>query len=244
MGSVGGQLSSTMPIALHRCWSVATLSFAVATASCTTATDAGSGLYAHIGILPSMSQEAVGVYSGIDDFGFQVTAMRVVLTRENGTFLYDSTIAISPGQDSLVLELLVPLQDAKELVDARVELRDTAVTLFSGSERVELRKGGANVVSPVIMLDYTGPGALAQMIDMSPRDTTIAPKSQIIFTAAARDAYGVALRNVPVSWTLSDPTTGQIDASGNFVPRGRGETWVIARLPTGLRDSAKVVVAR
>ena len=233
-----------MPIALNRRWSVATLSLAVAAASCTTPTDAGSGLYAYVGILPSMSQEAIDVYRGIDEFGMQLNNVRVALTREDGSLMYDSTIAVTPGQDSIVLELLVPMKVANELVAALVELRDSSLVVFSGSEPVELRRGGSNAVTPMIVMDYTGPGALARMIDMSPGDTTIAPKSQLSFSAAARDAYGSALRGVPVSWAISDPTAGDIDSTGVFRPRARGETWVIARLPTGLRDSVHVSVAR
>ncbi|HYC50638.1 MAG TPA: hypothetical protein VEB19_05945 [Gemmatimonadaceae bacterium] len=190
-----------------------------------------------------MSQEAGEVYRQIDDFGLRLNNVRVALTADDGSFLYDSTIAITPGQDSIVLELIVPMTQARRTVSAHVELRDSALVVFSGAEMVELRRGGASSATPMVVLDYTGPGALARGIDLNPRDTTIAPKSTVGFAAAARDAYGDALRNVPVSWTVSDPTAGSITAEGVFTPKGRGETWVIARLPTGLRDSAKVAVS-
>ena len=206
-----------------------------------TATDAR--LSAYLGIMPSMSDEATRVFERIDDFGMQLNNVRVELTRLDGSSVYDTTVAIAAGQDSIVLELEVPLTESRELISARVELRDSTLVVFEGSESVELRRGGSPKVTPMIVLDYTGPGALARLIDMSPRDTTIAPKSGIDFTAAARDAYGSTVGNVRVLWSLSDPTAGDIDAEGNFRPKGRGETWVIARLPTGLRDSARVAVA-
>ena len=234
-----------MPIALNRRWSVATLSLAVAAASCTSPTETSPGLYAYLGILPSLSQDAIEVYRGIDDFGFRVNNVRVAITRQDGSLMYDSTIAVAPGQDSLVLELLVPMRVSNELVAAVVELRDSSLVVFSGMEPVELRQGGgARAIAPIILLDYTGPGALARVIDMSPGDTAITPKSTVSFTAGARDAYGASLSNVPVSWSLSDATAGEIDNAGTFRPRGRGQTWVIARLPTGLRDSVQVTVGR
>jgi hypothetical protein len=206
-----------------------------------TATDAR--LSAYLGIMPSLSAEATEVFDRIDDFGMQLNNVRIALTRLDGSFVYDTTVALVAGQDSLVLELAVPLTESRELISARVELRDSALVVFEGSENVELRRGGSPRVTPMIVLDYTGPGALARLIDMSPRDTTIAPRSGLNFTAAARDTYGSAVRDVRVLWSLSDPTAGDIDAEGNFRPKGRGETWVIARLPTGLRDSARVAVA-
>ena len=223
--------------------SLATLSLCVALTSCMVPTGTETRMSAYLGIMPAMSDSARATLQEIDSFGLELNNVRVALTREDGSFLYDSTIAIVAGQDSIVLEVIVPLSQARELVSALVELRDSALVVFSGSESVELRRGGSPSVAPLIMLDYTGPGAFARMIEMSPRDTTIAPKSGISFSAAARDAYGASLRNVPVSWSLSDPTAGEIDEQGYFRPRGQGETWVIAKLPTGLRDSARVAVS-
>jgi len=245
MGCSRGKLSCPMTRALNRRWSVATLSFAVASSSCIVPTDAGSGMYAYLGVIPSMSQDAIDVYRGIDDFGMTLNNVRVALTREDGSLAFDSTIAITPGQDSIVLELVVGMKLARERMEAIVELRDEALVVFSGKEPVELQRGGgARATTPMIVLDYTGPGALARVIEMNPRDTSIARKSALTYIAAPRDAWGQAIPNVPVSWTLSDPTAGDITTDGVFTPRGRGETWVIARLPTGLRDSAKVVVAK
>ena len=222
---------------------LATLSLCVALTSCVVPTGTEARLSAYLGIMPAMSDSASAVLGEIGAFGLELNNVRVALTRDDGSLLYDSTIAIAPGQDSIVLELSVPLSQAREFVSAHVELRDSALVVFSGSESVELRRGGSPSVTPMIVLDYTGPGALARVIDMNPRDTTITPKSGISFSAAARDAYGESLRNVLVSWSLSDPTAGDIDAQGYFRPRGQGETWVIAKLPTGLRDSARVAIS-
>jgi hypothetical protein len=222
---------------------LATLCLGVASTSCIVPTGTDARLSAYLGIIPAMSQDAARIYSGIDDFGMAVNNLRVAITRESGAILYDTTIALAPGQDSVVLEFLVPLTQAKELVAAHVELRDSAIVVFGGSESVELQRGGAPSVTPVIELDYRGPGALARAIDLTPRDTTIAARTSLGFLATALDGYGAPLRNVQVAWSVSDPTKGTIGLDGVFQPKGRGETWVIARLPTGLRDSARVAVS-
>src|SRR5262249_43454487 len=87
-------------------------------------------------------------------------------------------------------------------------------------------------------------GANVTRITVSPKTVTLRAPTTSTFTAAAFDANGNAVANVPITWSSSDPTVATIDAStGVLATAGkRGTTTVTARSPTGITDNGVATI--
>lgn len=64
------------------------------------------------------------------------------------------------------------------------------------------------------------------------------------YTARLYDTDGLDVPAENLVWSVADAMQDHISTSGVFTPKGAGETWVIARLPNGVRDSAHVLVRK
>lgn len=201
----------------------------------------GRGGSALIGFAPVFSQAAAEIYRSLVNFGLAVNNIHVRLEHANGTTAKDSVVILSGGQDSVVIELSVTLNSSTELLGAKIELRDGTTVLFSGTEDINARAGGLPASTPPINLAYTGPGASAKTFVVGPADATVFTTDSVTFTASAKDANGQNVPDIVVGWSVKDAARGSVDNAGKFKPSaGRGATYVLAKLPSGLRDSGHV----
>jgi fibronectin-binding autotransporter adhesin len=201
-----------------------------------------SGLRALVGLSPTFSKAATDIYRNLVSFELAVNNIRVRFARVNGEIALDTTVAVVPGQDSIVLELAVTLESGQEVLEALIELRDGELVLFSATQTVTARAGLPSAPPPPIELEYSGPGATAVSLDVDP-DTTISARDSLSFRPVARDANNQVQANLILNWSLSDATMGEVTAAGLFRPSGkRGAVTVTAELPTGIQGSATVSV--
>ncbi|HYC50639.1 MAG TPA: hypothetical protein VEB19_05950, partial [Gemmatimonadaceae bacterium] len=217
--------------------------FAGATCADNSLTGPGtSGLRAFIGLAPAFTKAAADIFKGLVAFQLEVDNIHVLLKHQDGAVAKDTVIALGAGQDSVAIELLVELDVPEALLDAHIELRDGEEVLFSGVQQVRARRGSVgNAASPPVALSYTGPGASATDLSLSPLDTTILATDSVVYAATATDAQGNAVPNLALEWTVRNSNLGSVTIAGVFTPSAvRGNTWVIARLPTNVRDSARI----
>ena len=204
-------------------------------------------LLARLGFAPAFSKAASEIFSSLQTFGLEVNNIRVHLEHSNGQTAKDTIIAITPGQDSVVIEMAVRLDGSAELLNALIELRDDNVVLFSGTQIIAARAGGSNSSSnpPVITLEYAGPDAVATSLTVAPKDTAIIVGDSVAFRPLAKDKDGKSVSNLVLSWSVKDALRGAVSATGVFrasTDGGRGSTFVIARMLSGLKDSARINV--
>ncbi|MEP6731035.1 MAG: carboxypeptidase regulatory-like domain-containing protein [bacterium] len=219
--------------------------------SCTEApTDSGSAIETgRIGIAPSFSAAATLAYGALAASGVEVTTVRVRLVAPDGS-TRDTSIAFPTGMSELQLDLAVPLSAAGQSFRADLELLNSeGVVLFSGSQVVVARLPNIpGSVPAIIQINYTGPGALAKSVAISPPAGVVAGAAALPVSATATNATGASVSDLLVRWTTSDATLATVtpggSASATVTGTGkRGSVTISAITPLGVTGSAAIMVA-
>jgi hypothetical protein len=170
-----------------------------------------------------------------------VAGVRVVVSHPGADTVRDLTIALAPDQDSLVVRvpLLLP-PEGDSLTVGLTYLSQAAVRLFAGQRNGFFTAGSAAPFQ--VPLLYVGPGATAASLQLLPADTSVTVGSIVSYTVTATDTAGAAIRDVYVTWSVSDPLAA-ISALGILVaPLTPTQLQVTAVTPTGIRGSANLAV--
>jgi hypothetical protein len=227
----------------HALFAVTLLVFAGVTCTDSVTAPSESGLVGRVGVAPALSAAAVEVHRDLVVFGLSLDNLRLKLTRTGGEIVTDTVVAIGDEQDEVQIELSIRLSATEELLQAFVELRDGEIVLFSGSREILVRAGQSRQQPPALELEYVGPGATAAFLSVSPAVSSIFTTDSVDFTVTALDANQQSVPATAVAWSVKDAARGVVSAAGRFKPTlTRGETYVIAKLPTGLKDSARVSI--
>ena len=204
------------------------------------------GVFARLGFAPAFTRAATEIFQNLEAFGYEVNNVHVHLKHANGSIAKDTIVAIGAGQDSVVIQLNVSLNSLQEDLEAGIELRDDDVVLFSGTQTVTAKVGGTPAPAPAIPVDFSGPGAGATSLALTPHDTVIIAGQSLTLQPSAKNSSGQTITNLALAWSVKDPTRGTVTGTGVFTALtgvGRGETYVISRLLSGPRDSAHIVVS-
>ncbi len=195
---------------------------------------------------PSFSPAAARIYSGLAAFGIEVTEVHVVLTAPDGS-TRDTTISFPPGQDTLFIDIPIPSGQTDQVFTALLELRnDQHVVLFSGTQTVVARSANLPPLStPVVVIQYTGPGTKTKTVTVSPPDTTVPASASVPFRASAVDSSGGIITDLLVRWTTSDASIATATTTGNaaaaVVGQGRrGVATISAITPSGITGSTRI----
>ena len=90
--------------------------------------------------------------------------------------------------------------------------------------------------------DGTGPGGDVATVTITQSEPVLAPLESAIFTAQARDASGLVLNQVPVTWTTSAASIADVNSIGRVVAVSAG-TVEITATAGGVSDTRTVTVA-
>jgi hypothetical protein len=203
-----------------------------------------SGVYALVGMSPVFSQAATRIYQRLASFELEIDNVHIRLERENGEVAVDTVVAITAGQDSIVIKLSVEiLEGSQEQFEATLEFRDGTQVLFSGTQTITAALGFAPPAAPPITVEYTGPGATVTTLDVQP-DTTISGLDDIQMRAIGRNANEQLVANLNLEWSVDNANLGSMTTAGVFQPTGTsGTATITAELPTGIQASATVTIA-
>ena len=124
----------------------------------------GRGGLSRFGFVPAFSRAATEIFQNLEAFGFQVNNVHLHLNHASGQTAKDTVVVVGPSQDSVVIELTVPLDASAEQLSANIELRDGSTVLFSGTENIAAKTGAVTTAPPPIPVEYTGPGATATTV--------------------------------------------------------------------------------
>lgn len=238
----------TAPRLLFR--AVGPLALALAVVTCADAPTARSASHAaRIAIAPSFSAAAARAYGALGTLGFEITAVRIRLTADDGRVAADTTLPFPATQDTLRLELVVELRGGEGRFTALIELRDaTGLVLFSGARAVTARSGLLPGAAPApFLVEYSGPGRDARTVVLSSPTGVVSTSSLVPLAATALDASGRPVTDLLVRWTSSDSSLGRVTPTGGASAelRGtgkRGTIGVSAVTPTGLSASATIAL--
>jgi len=181
--------------------------------------------------------------------------VRITLRRDDGSVALDTVVLFPAGADSLTLTLNVPLPAATPSSGVPLSLNLGYVnaagdTVFRGGPVPvtvvpTASAGGTPAPSaPVqVPVHYTGTGATAAAVVISPKSFAGTPGQSTIFTGRAIDAGGNTIAGTPIVFTSSNEGVVSVNAnSGAATLVGRGTAKVYALLLTGKADSAVVSV--
>lgn len=177
--------------------------------------------------------------------------VRIVLTRADHSIALDRSVRFSGDDDEMTLRLAVPLSagtsetgESMQLTLAYINARGD--TVFRGGPVTTVVFGPGAQHEPVeVPVVYSGPGANAVSVTVSPRSDTVFVQQPFAFTAVAKDANGAVVPNTPVVWTTPDAELAELasPASGIGVAKAsRGTAHVVAQLLTGQSDRVTVSI--
>ena len=96
----------------------------------------------------------------------------------------------------------------------KIATHAASITAGFSVARVEVRDGG-NLTDAALRAYLVVPAA-AVVLEVSPPLVSLVPGTEFQFSVEARDAYGNAMGNPPVTWSVTDPGAGTIEATGLF----------------------------
>jgi len=226
--------------------SLSTAFLAIGVAACAEFTSGprpGGSVPATFALAPRFESSASGTAAALAQLGLEFDQVRAIVVRPPSTTLKDTVISFRPGDSPVTLELSVSAVPGDTLV-MTLQYRSGTIVLFEGTVKVVARPVNAvgtptNAVS--ITVKYTGPGATATKLTLSPGAGTYASGIVTQFTAKAFDAANVEQINAPIIWSVSDTNVAKIDRlSGALTSKvTRGSVTVTATL-IGLTQSASV----
>lgn len=196
---------------------------------------------------PAAYQQAGAAAAGIVAF----TKVRVLLHHADGTVAIDTTVDFGANTDSLPLTLDVKLLPSAPATGEPLSLDLAYInaagdTVFKGGPVSVLAVPTAAVATtpttPVtIPVAYTGPGATAVGVQVSPRTGSASSGNTYTYNAVAVDGSGNPVAGTPIFWSSRDTTAATLPnaAVGTVLATGKARTtaWIVAQLLTGQSDS-------
>lgn len=181
--------------------------------------------------------------------------VRVLFVRSDASVALDRVIPFPADSSQLSLRLSVPIsRDAPNTGEPMAlylrYLNAQGDTVFSGGPvAVTAVPNNSNSPAPEpvqVELTYTGPGAQAIGLNISPDTLTVLAGNTFAFTATAIDGQQAVVPNAPVIWSALDPARATLGNTGSGTGTARpprGPTQIRATLVTGLAaDTATLIV--
>lgn len=212
-------------------------------------TSPGGGMSAPLAVVPSLR---AGVDPAALRSGIPVTAVRLVLRRSDNSVALERAVAFPAADTSISLTLSVPLSEDATRAGEPFFLTLAFVTaagdtVFRGGPVTVLATPGGASAPPqpvTVPISYTGAGAQATRVVISPDTVNVLDGGAFAFTAQAFDAQGVVVANAPVLFYTPDSTRLTVGTNGAGTALAlRGAARVVATLLNPGADTATVLVA-
>lgn len=187
--------------------------------------------------------------------------VRIVFRREDGSIAFDRIVEFPEGQAELALSLSVPLSRNAPSTGEPLQLSLRYInaagdTVFSGGPVGVLAVPGAptsgSQPSPVnVPVTYTGPGAEATGVRITPDTVWVDAGAGFAFSAEAHDASQATIADAPLVWSVLDAgklTLPSIAAGSGTANASRGPARLRVALAaggegSGWADTAWVMIA-
>jgi hypothetical protein len=193
------------------------------------------------GIAPVWSGRASHALGVLDEGGFPLDRVRVILIRPVSDTVKDTTVTFHRADPAIDLPLTVRVGPG-ETLQAVLQFKSGETLLYEGSATVvTVPLNRPNPTPAQLPMIYVGPGKDAARVSVTPSSGRFSTTANVVFSAAAFDAADASLPGTPMEWTVNDSTMGAFTSPGVFVPSGKsGSVTVTAATPTGVSGSATV----
>jgi hypothetical protein len=193
------------------------------------------------GVTPVWNNRASHALGVLDEGGFPLDRVRIILVRPASDTLKDTTITFRRSDPAIDLALTVRVVPGV-LLDATLQFKSGETLLYEGKATVETVPLTRIPTPFELPMEYLGPGSNATSVVVTPASGKFTTAANVIFTGTAFDG-ATALAGTPLSWTIDDATMGAFTAGGVFTPSGKsGPVTVTATTPTDIAGSATVTL--
>jgi Carboxypeptidase regulatory-like domain/Bacterial Ig-like domain (group 2) len=181
----------------------------------------------------------------------RVNRFRLVIRRvSNNEIVADTIISVTPGQDQYDLAVPVLAVTADEQFVVALTAFEGEQELFSApaipvtATRVD---GAGNPVGAApattnVELTYSGPGATATSVEVSPTALVLAPGDDATLASKVLAEDGSVVAGVPISWTSTAESVATVSDEGEVSGSSDGIAEIVFATPTGLEARATVYV--
>ena len=179
-------------------------------------------------------------YARMDIAGLTIDQVRITIIRPPSTVVKTITAPFSPDSTQIQLSIQVDVLGGQETLFAQIDLMSGSTVVFTGGDSVTVTAGQTTSQPEPVPVAFVGPGSQVAAITVAPRDTSVTLGAGGQFRVTAIDSSQQPVSQFYISWSTSG-TDNSVDAAGLFkAASARGATWVVARTPTGIADSARV----
>ena len=194
------------------------------------------------GLTPVWNSRASHALGVLDEGGFPLDRVRIILVRPATDTLKDTTITFRRSDPAIDLALTVRVVPGV-LLEATLQFKSGETLLYEGKATVEtVPLNRFNPTPSELPMEYLGPGSNATSVVVTPGSGSFPTAANVIFTGTAFDGE-TALPGTPLTWTVDDATMGAFTAGGVFTPSGKsGPVTVTATTPTDIAGSATVTL--
>jgi hypothetical protein len=177
--------------------------------------------------------------------------VRITIQREDGSVALDTLVLFPAGADSLTLALRVPLPPDAPASGVPMRLAMGYVnaagdTVFKGKLALTVAPSVGTTPPPPVQVPllYTGPGATAAAVRITPGSASGFAGQTVRFSAVAVDAAETPVPGTPIVFSSSDASVAVVDAASGLATLGqkRGSARITAQTLTGQSASASVTV--
>ena len=175
-----------------------------------------------------------------------IDSLEIILQRaSDGSIALDRRFGFQPDTlkgDSLVVS--VDLKQSPETLTISIRMYGGGIDWYRFTGTVQVTAGVT--ARPSITGQYVGTGANATRVVIRPADTTAVGGTSLPLRAIAFDAVGDSIPGVPIGYRLTDSTRGTVayptpyTATLTAARSLRDSVWVVAEIPTHLKDSTRV----
>jgi hypothetical protein len=194
------------------------------------------------GVTPVWNSHASHALGVLDEGGFPLDRVRIILVRPATDTLKDTTITFRRSDPAIDLALTVRVVPGV-LLHATLQFKSGEILLYEGKATVEtVPLNRFNPTPSELPMEYLGPGSNATSVVVTPASGSFTTAATVVFIGTAFDG-ATALPGTPLSWTVEDATMGAFTAGGVFTPSGKGgSVTVTATTPTDIAGSATVTL--
>ncbi len=172
-----------------------------------------------------------------------------VWTADGSEVVKDTSLTVTSGEQvDLTIRVQVEGADQPFLLELVLRNADGAEVFRGGPVTVLARLPGSPASPVSVPLNYTGPGAEATRLEVTPEESRVRVGETLTLQVNAFTQDGASLGAIPVEWatldplvvSLADPVTGQWQAQGirgtarvtaSFTPRNLTDTALIRVIP-------------
>src|SRR5689334_22667680 len=181
---------------------------AVGLTQCVDSISGARSEFSTFGVAPVWSSGASRTLGVLDEGGFPLDRVRIILIRPVSDTLKDTTITIHRSDPQIDLPLTVRVVPGVTL-EAIMQYKSGETILYEGRATVETVPLNRPNPKPFdLPMEYLGPGKDAMRVVVLPSSGSFPTSANVLFTATAFNPADVALPGTPMAWTVSDATLG------------------------------------